>query len=162
VIWVMKRLLPAVAAFLLVPAGAAVAIDRSQWPQINGKTLTEHGPPGSHFVLRGDKHRHNMLLGGYGNDTIYGGEVGDVIWADDRPSGQPANQVTTIYAGNGKNFIYASHGTNFIFTGTGPSAVLAHYGRGTITCGSSLVTVTVSHMSRPHYELPGCRHVSFD
>jgi len=157
----VKRLLALATIFLAVPVTVAGAIDRSQWPHINGKTLIEQGPAGSHHVLRGDPHRHNLLLGGYANDTIYGGDVGDVIWADQRPSGQPANQRTTIYAGNGKNFIYASHGINTIFTGSGPSVVLAHYGRGTITCGSAAVQVTVSHMSRAHYKLPGCRHISF-
>ena len=159
---VLKRLLPLTAALLLLPVAiAGAAIDRSLWPHINGKKLTEHGRPGSHHVMRGDAHKHNLILGGYGDDTIYGGQVGDVIWADARPSGQPANQRTTIYAGNGRNFIYASHGTTTIFTGSGPSVVLAHYGRGTITCGSAAVQVLVSHQSRPHWRLVGCRHVGF-
>jgi hypothetical protein len=159
----VKRLLIIAAVLALVPtAVAAAGIDRSLWPHINGRTLIEHGAPGTHHVMRGDRNRHNMLLGGYADDTIYGGNVGDVIWADQNPSGQPASQHTTIYAGNGRNFLYASHGTTIIYTGTGPSVVLAHYGGGVIHCGSALVQVTVSHMSRPHYRLPGCRHVSFD
>ncbi len=161
----MKRLLCTLLALLLLllPSTVALAsIDRAQWPRIDGKLRIAHGGPGSREVMRGDPNRHNMLLGGYGNDTIYGGNVGDVIWGDYHPSGQPTSQVVTIYAGNGRNFIYASHGTNFIYTGSGPSTVLAHYGSGTIHCGSALVQVTLSHVSRPRYRLAGCRRVGFD
>jgi hypothetical protein len=157
---VKRALCLAAALSLLLSATAVGQIDRSLWPRINGKTVTEHGRPGSHHVLRGYKNRHNMLLGGAADDTIYGGDVGDVIWADQHPN-QPPNQHTTIYAGNGRNFIYASHGSNIIYTGTGPTQVLAHYGYGVIHCGSARVQVAVSHVSRPHYRLPGCRHVGY-
>ncbi|HEX4110873.1 MAG TPA: hypothetical protein VHX88_22280 [Solirubrobacteraceae bacterium] len=159
----MRRLILTTLLALLVPATVALAeASHAGWPQINGVRLMDKGPPGESHVLRGDPSKHNELLGGYGNDTLYGGQAGDVLWADYQPSGQPANQVTTIYAGNGKNFIYASHGTNYIFTGTGPSSVLAHYGRGVIHCQSARVSVTVSHISRAHYKLPGCKHIHID
>jgi RTX calcium-binding nonapeptide repeat (4 copies) len=159
----MKRLLPtALLVLLLVPAGALAAADRGAWPHINGKLVIDHGPPGSHRIMHGDANRHNELLGGYGNDTIYGGNAGDVIWADYHPSGQPASQHVTIYAGNGRNFIYASHGENTIYTGSGPTFVLAHFGRGTIVCGSAAVRVTLGAAVRSRYHLQGCRHVSYD
>lgn len=131
------------------------------WPKIDGRLIIDKGPAGGHRVLRGLLHKHNELLGGYGNDTIYGGQAGDVLWADYHPSGQPTSQVTHIYAGNGKNFIYASHGRNIINTGTGPSVVHAHFGRGEIHCGSARTTVFLSHKDRRSYRLTGCKRISF-
>jgi len=159
----VKFLLATVLAVLLLPIAIAVGeASHAGWPHINGKLVMDKGPASQQHVLRGVPNRHNELLGGYGNDTIYGGNAGDVLWADYQGSGQPPQQTTTIYAGNGKNFIYTSHGTNTIFTGTGPSVVLAHFGHGTIHCGSALVQVTVSHVSRRLYQLPGCRHITFN
>jgi Ca2+-binding RTX toxin-like protein len=113
------------------------------------------------MTITGLKNRHNELLGGAGNDTIYGGDAGDVIWGDYKPDDQPTTQVDHIYAGNGDDFIYASHGTNYIFTGGGRDMVHAHFGRGEIHCGSAQDIVFVSHVSLPGYKLFGCRHVSF-
>jgi hypothetical protein len=104
---------------------------------------------------------HNELLGGHGNDTIYAGPTGDVIWGDYKPSGQPTTQVDGLYGGPGADFIYASHGTNEISTGTGRDTVHAHFGRGEIHCGSPDAVVYISHRSRRRYKLFGCAHVSF-
>src|SRR4051812_16657008 len=62
---------------------------------------------------------HNELLGGHGNDALYAGPWGDVLWADYKPSGQPGTQVDQVFGGNGRDFIYASHGTNTIAAGGG-------------------------------------------
>ncbi len=43
---------------------------------------------------------HNELLGGHGNDTIFAGPQGDVIWGDYKPSGQPSSQVDRLTGGN--------------------------------------------------------------
>jgi Ca2+-binding RTX toxin-like protein len=104
---------------------------------------------------------HNELLGGHGNDTIYAGPNGDVIWGDYKPSGQPTTQVDRLYGGSGADFVYASHGTNEIYTGTGGDTVHAHFGRGEIHCGSPSAVVYLSRRSRPGYKLFGCAHVSF-
>lgn len=154
-----RPLLIAAALLALPVLPAAVALgdaSHAGWPQINGKTIINSHDLNE--VIRGDKNKHNELLGGNGNDTIYGGEAGDVIWGDYKPSGQPTTQVDRIYAGNGKNFIYTSHGTNIVYTGSGPSIVHAHFGRGVIHCGSAAVTVEVTHHS--HYQLlGGCKRL---
>ncbi len=128
------------------------------WPP-NMHLAMDAGPPGQKHVLRGLRRRHNELLGGYGNDTIYGGPRGDVIWGDYHPSGQRSSEVDTIYAGDGQNFIYTSHGTNNVWTGSSPKTfVLAHYGRGVIHCGSPLQNVQAARRSA--YRFVGCGHVS--
>src|SRR6476619_2615851 len=74
------------------------------WPP-NEHLVMDRGPAGRSHTLRGVVDRHNYLLGGYGNDTIYGGEAGDVIWGDYHPTGE-SRQTAVIHAGNGKNYIY--------------------------------------------------------
>jgi hypothetical protein len=151
---------PALLAALLPAAVALASTSHAGWPvvaradlQINrtnaDKTTTAH--PGV----------HNELLGGHGNDTLNGGDAGDVLWGDFNPGGQPTTQVDHINAGAGKDFIYASHGTNIIFTGAGADVVHAHYGRGEIHCGSRAAIVYLSHKSRPHYKLSGCKRISY-
>jgi hypothetical protein len=104
---------------------------------------------------------HNELLGGHGNDTIYAGPNGDVIWGDYKPSGQPTTQVDQLFGGPGADFIYASHGLNQIDTGTGRDTVHAHFGHGQIRCGSPDAVVYLSRRSSRQYKLVGCAHVSF-
>ena len=70
-------------------------------------------------VVVTSKAGHNELLGGHGNDALYAGPWGDVLWADYKPSGQPTTQVDQVFGGNGKDFIYASHGTNTISAAAG-------------------------------------------
>jgi Ca2+-binding RTX toxin-like protein len=100
--------------------------------------------------------RHHELLGGHGNDRIYGGNGGDVIWGDYKPSGQPLTQHDRIYGGTGNDFIYASHGFNFIHTGGGRDIVHARYGSGDIYCDSSMTIVNLSKRSQRRYHLHGC------
>ena len=52
--------------------------------------VMDKGPGGADATCcTGRRDVHNYLLGGYGNDTIYGGNAGDVIWGDYHPSGWP-------------------------------------------------------------------------
>ncbi|HST56225.1 MAG TPA: hypothetical protein VLJ42_10095 [Solirubrobacteraceae bacterium] len=104
---------------------------------------------------------HDELLGGHGNDRIYAGPEGDVLWGDYKPSSQPTTQTDHLFGGPGNDFIYASHGINDIDTGPGRDIVHAHFGRGRITCGSSATIVFLSHKSRPHYRLTGCKRISY-
>jgi hypothetical protein len=146
-----------VAMLLAAPGATVVDADTSHagWPHIDGKLVINSQD--SNETIRGTPDKHNELLGGNGNDTIYGGEVGDVIWGDYKPSGQPTTQVDYIYAGNGPNFLYASHGTNYVHTGKGKTVVHAHFGRGIVYCESAQVVVYTTHHSG--YKLRGCRHV---
>jgi hypothetical protein len=150
----------AVGAVAIPLAVAQASTSHAGWPpilrqneQINrtsaNTTLTAH--PGV----------HNELLGGNGNDTIVGGDAGDVMWGDYLPGNQPTTQVDTMTGGAGNDFFYASHGLNIISTGGGMNVVHAHYGHGTITCGSRSDIVYLSHKSRPGYKLIGCRHISY-
>jgi hypothetical protein len=155
----VRRTILALTVALAAPATCAAKTSHEGWPEIDGVLrMHKHDESG---VLRGRKHRHNELLGGHGDDTIYAGDAGDVLWGDYKPSGQPTTQVDRIYGGAGKDFIYASHGRNVIFTGGGPDVVHAHFGRGEIHCASRAVIVYLSHRSRPRYRLFGCRRISY-
>ena len=114
-------------------------------------------------TLVGEADVHNWLLGGYGNDTIFGGERGDVIWGDYHPEGEPPDQTVVIHAGNGRNFIYANDTHNYVWTGTDPFTVVHAYNPGTsgiIHCQSSGVVVYLSKISERSFKLHGCHHIS--
>jgi Ca2+-binding RTX toxin-like protein len=103
---------------------------------------------------------HNELLGGHGNDTIFAGPQGDVLWGDYKPSGQPSTQVDRLSGGNSRDFIYASHGTNIIRAGGGNDWVKAHYGRGIIDCGGGTDILYVSRRAQKSYKITHCETIS--
>ncbi len=145
---------------LALTASAAAMTSHAGWPR-NEHLVMDKGPAGQSNVLTGVNGVHNYLLGGYGNDTIYGGDSGDVIWGDYHPSGE-SHQTAIIHAGNGKNYIYANDTVNYVWTGTNPQTVVhAHENSGVIHCENPQQTVYTSHHALPHYKLEGCRHVSF-
>lgn len=155
----MRKLALTVVLALLIPAAIVAAkASHAGWPHIDGRLVINSRD--ANETIRGLPDKHNELLGGNGDDTIDGGNVGDVLWGDYKPSGQPAAQSDTVHAGAGNDFIYTSHGTNRIWTGGGRDVVHAHFGRGEIHCQSATVTVFVSHRSRRAYRLFGCRHVA--
>jgi len=143
-------------------AAPAVAMtSHAGWPS-DEHLIMDRGPAGAHNVLVGRPDVHNYLLGGYGDDTIYGGSAGDVIWGDYHPSGWPSFQTAIIHAGNGRNFIYANDTVNYVWTGTNPGTVVhAHENSGVIHCENPNIVVFTSHRALPHYKLDGCRHISF-
>jgi hypothetical protein len=147
---------------LLAGTPTALAMtSHAGWPA-NQHLVMDKGPAGRQHVLVGRPHVHNYLLGGYGDDTIYGGNAGDVIWGDYHPSGWPSSQVAVIHAGNGKNYIYANDTYNYVWTGTNPLTVVhAHEDSGIIHCENPHIVVYTSHHALPHYVLHGCRHISF-
>jgi hypothetical protein len=156
-----RALLAVVVLVVLTAAPATAMTSHAGWP-LDQHLVMDHGPAGRANVLRGRAGLHNYLLGGFGNDTIYGADTGDVIWGDYHPSGWPAHQTAVIHAGNGRNVIYANDTVNYVWTGTDRATVVhAHEGSGVIHCQSAGIVVFTSHHALPHYRLDGCRHVSF-
>ena len=169
----MHHFAGAIAALLLVLALAATVYgDASHegWPT-NGcsyrtapdRTGARHGRGPGCGVYRSHNEDQNgvlegtgeidELLGGHGDDLIYGRGAGDVIWGDFRPSDQPTGQLDKLYGGDGNDFIYVSHGTNRVFGGDGNDTIRAHYGRGgTIDCGSGTDRLHLSHRSERRYD----------
>src|SRR5271166_4594194 len=157
----MSGMAPPYRAPLRKLAWALAMTSHAGWPP-NQHLVMDNGPAGRHNVLVGRSNRHNYLLGGYGDDTIYGGAAGDVIWGDYHPSGWPSFQTGVIHAGEGKNFIYANDTVNYVWTGTDPQTVVhAHENSGVIHCENPAIVVFTSHAALPHYRLEGCRRVSF-
>jgi Ca2+-binding RTX toxin-like protein len=113
----------------------------------------------AHLVVKNVR-VHNELLGGHGNDKIYAGPAGDVLWADYKPSGQPTSQVDLVVGGAGRDFIYASHGRNTIQAGAGNDWLKAHYGRGSIDCGPGRDLLYVSRKAQKHYTIKNCETIS--
>jgi hypothetical protein len=151
----------ALLASLALAAGAGAMTSHAGWPR-DEHLVMDRGPAGRSNTLVGASAKHNYLLGGYGDDTIYGGDAGDVIWGDYHPSGWPARQTAVIHAGDGRNFIYANDTVNYVWTGTNPATVVhAHEGSGVIHCESPRIVVFTSHHAKPHYKLDGCRRISF-
>jgi Ca2+-binding RTX toxin-like protein len=141
----------------LVAAGAPAKTSHEGWPKIDGvlfinrtdKDVTRHGTA-----------RSDELLGGHGNDTLYGEDDSDVLWGDHKPSGQTGDQFDHLFGGAGRDFIYASHGKNTIDAGPGNDWLKAHYGRGTIDCGSGKDVLYVSHRAQKKYKIRHCETIS--
>jgi Ca2+-binding RTX toxin-like protein len=147
--------IPAIA----LPAAAVAKTSHAGWPKIDGLLKIDHSDAG--ITYTGLANKHNELLGGHGSDTLNAGKIGDVLWGDFNPSGQPTTQTDRINGGAGKDFIYASHGKNVIKTGGGADQIHAHFGHGSITCASTKATVFLSHRSQKLYRLHGCPKISF-
>jgi RTX calcium-binding nonapeptide repeat (4 copies) len=146
-------------ALAFVPCAVAMT-SHAGWPP-DQHLVMDKGPVGRSNKLVGKDGVHNYLLGGYGNDTIYGGDSGDVIWGDYHPSGE-SRQTAVVHAGDGANFIYANDTVNYVWTGTNPRTVVhAHEDSGVIHCENPHIVVFTSHHALPHYKLDGCRHISF-
>jgi hypothetical protein len=124
----------------------------------------DKGPPGASHTLLGLKNVHNWLLGGYGNDTIYAGNRGDVIWGDYHPEGQPESQISRLHGGAGADWIYSSHGYDEIWTGAGDDHLALVYGHGVVFCdGGGLKTFVMRYLpqNRP-WKLVDCSHKVID
>ena len=161
----LSNLRPLLAAPLIATVAlAAPALSMTShagWPA-DQHLVMDRGAAGRHHTLIGRTRVHNYLLGGYGDDTIYGGQAGDVIWGDYHPSGWPSRQTAVIHAGNGKNFIYSNDTVNYVWTGTNPATVVhAHENSGVIHCQNPGIIVFTSHHALPHCRLDGCRRISF-
>jgi Ca2+-binding RTX toxin-like protein len=178
------------AAVLLTPAAASANTSHEGWPKIDGVLLMNKrdqsrpldARPG-HDLFGGTDasyscdglhknrscaHRtgtiarrgHNELLGGHGNDVVFAGPRGDVIWGDYKPSGQPTTQVDRLYGGGSRDFIYASHGTNIIRAGGGNDYIKAHFGKGIIDCGGGRDRLFISRRAQKSYKIRHCDKIS--
>jgi len=158
----LTRVLLAVLVSTLCLAVPALAMtSHAGWPPDQHLEM-DKGSAGEHHTLVGLPGVHNYLLGGYGDDTIYGGNAGDVIWGDYHESGWPSTQTAIIHAGDGPNFIYANDTYNYVWTGTNPDTVVhAHENSGVIHCENPAIVVFTSHRALPHYKLDGCHRISF-
>ena len=58
---------------LVFAASAAAMTSHAGWPPLQHLEM-DKGPAGRHHALIGRSSVHNYLLGGYGDDTIYGGD----------------------------------------------------------------------------------------
>jgi hypothetical protein len=157
---VRSVLLAAACLTLATAPGALAMASHEGWPRT---THHEGHPNNESGTLRGLKQQHNMLLGGDGNDAIWAGELGDVIWGDSHPGGQPSSQHDYLHGGPGEDWLYASHGFNEIWTGAGNDHVALVYGYGTVFCdGRGLKTLVVRYLPQNrHFRLVGCAHVAF-
>jgi hypothetical protein len=141
----------------------AAEANHEGWPRDECLKM-DKGPTGLSHMLVGLEHVHNWLLGGYGNDTIFGGDDGDVIWGDYHPEGQPESQSDYIHGGAGEDWIYSSHGYNEIWTGAGNDHLALVYGHGTVFCnGPGVKTFVMRYLpqNRP-WKLVGCSHKVLD
>jgi hypothetical protein len=153
--------LACVAAVLVGGAAAHGMASHEGWPN----TTRHVGHPNNESgVMRGLDGRHNLLLGGDGDDTIWAGDEGDVIWGDSHPGGQPPTQNDLLHGGPGADWLYSSHGHNAIWTGAGNDHVALVYGYGTVYCdGPGLKTLVVRYLpSNRRFRLVGCAHVRLD
>ncbi len=145
------------------PRAVVALADHAGWPQDQCLKM-DKGPSGLSHTLVGLAHVHNWLLGGYGNDTIYAGDAGDVIWADYQPEGQQESEHDYIHGGAGEDWIYSSHGYNEIWTGAGNDHLALVYGHGVVFChGGGLKTFVMRYLpqNRP-WKLIGCSHKVID
>jgi hypothetical protein len=183
-------LVAALLAVLLGPVAASANTSHEGWPRITGVLLMNKqdqsrpldARPGHDLFGGADpsyscdgvhKNRscasgsgsvarrgHNELLGGHGNDVIYAGPQGDVIWGDYKPSGQPASQIDRLNGSGSRDIIFASHGTNIIRAGGGDDWVKAHFGRGIVDCGGGHDVLYVSRRAQKSYKIRHCETIS--
>jgi hypothetical protein len=142
---------------LVCPAIGHAEASHAGWPRIGH---LEGHPNGESGVLRGLNGMHNLLLGGPGNDTVWAGDDGDVIWGDASATDQPTTQRDFLHGGPGNDWIYASHGYNVIWTGAGEDHLALVYGYGIVYCnGPGLKTLVMRYLSENrHWRLVGCDH----
>jgi hypothetical protein len=145
------------------PLATVAEANHEGWPADECLKM-DKGTAGFTHTLLGLEHVHNWLLGGYGNDTLYAGERGDVLWGDYHPEGQSEGQRSYIHGGGGEDWIYSSHGYNEIWTGAGDDHLALVYGHGIVYCnGKGVKTFVMRYLpqNRP-WTLVGCAHKVID
>ena len=154
----LAALVVCLSLLVAIPVAVDAKTSHAGWPRINGKFRKDsHDRNKTYYGTK----RHDELLGGHGNNKLYGGGQADVLWGDYKPSGWPASQSDHIYGGKGDDFIYASHSFNHIEGGPGADTIHAHFGYGSVDCGDGEDLLYLSHRSRPKYKLTGCERISY-
>jgi Ca2+-binding RTX toxin-like protein len=155
---VLRRLILLSALTLLTSAGIAYAgAPKGDWPKIDGKLWVNRNDRDAthHGTARNDE-----LLGGHGDDTIYGEGGSDVIWGDQKASGNTTHQHDRLFGGPGNDWIYGSHGYNAIQGGAGNDTIRVWFGRGFVNCGPGKDILYVSRKSGPHVKRKHCETIS--
>lgn len=156
----LSTILGVVASIALMTCSWASGMaSHAGWPPIGH----HHGHPDNESgTMRGWRRVHNELLGGDGNDTVYAGEEGDVIWGDSHAGDQPTTQRDYLHGGPGSDWLYASHGHNVIWTGAGRDHVALVYGYGTVYCnGPGHKTLVMRKLPQNrHWKLVQCGNVT--
>ncbi|MCW3040129.1 MAG: calcium-binding protein [Solirubrobacterales bacterium] len=129
------------------------------WPTIDRANVHIAGPSGG--IMRGPQDSSSELLGFHGSDTLYGGDVGDVLWGDYIGENQPVGQVDKLYGAGGSDFLYSSHGRNTIDGGPGNDAIKVRYGRGSVNCGSGRDIVYVPKSRKRNWTFAGCEKFEY-
>jgi Ca2+-binding RTX toxin-like protein len=140
-------------------AGVAMAgAPKDDWPNINGElwiNTYDFDIPHTGTTL------NDELLGGHGDDTIYGRSGADVIWGDHKATGNTASQSDSVRSGPGADWIYASHGRNTIYGGAGDDTIRVWFGRGFVDCGAGDDDILyVSRRTDPKVKRRHCETVS--
>jgi Ca2+-binding RTX toxin-like protein len=154
---VIRPFLLAVAVLALGAVVAPAKTSHDGWPTFDGTVYINHDDAN---VTKHGTSKSDELLGGHGNDQLYGEGAADVLWGDQKPSGQPTTQFDHLYGGAGGDFIYASHGHNVIDAGADNDYVKAHYGYGTIDCGAGKDQLYISHKAQKKYTIKHCETIS--
>ncbi len=147
---------------LLACAGTALAeANHTGWPH---QEHHEGHPNNESGVMRGQEGVHNYLLGGGGNDTIYAGNDGDVIWGDSHPADSPRASATSYTAARVKTG--STRATAKTRSGPAPATTTSRSSTATAPCsatGPGLKTLVMRYLpqNRP-WKLVGCDHKVID
>jgi Ca2+-binding RTX toxin-like protein len=154
----LRRTLILVSIATVAFAGVAWATPKDDWPTIDGELwINADDLDTSH--AGGPK--NDELLGGHGDEVIYGRGGHDVIWGDHKATGNTKRQKDTIRGGAGRDWNYASHGRNTIHGGAGQDTIRVWFGRGFVDCGSGGNDILyVSKTQDKKVERRNCERVS--
>jgi Ca2+-binding RTX toxin-like protein len=126
-----------------VPSGIPTGYQGVAVLSDNGQTLTmAYGD----YAVRVDRGGPHTIIGGSGNDTIYGGNGPELLIGG---SGADlifgGNGPDTIQGGSGSETIYGGNGGDVITGGSGADVIHGGNGRDTITGGSGPDTIYAGH-----------------
>ena len=156
----LRHLAALIVTLALLPVVPAVASKtrREDWPETNGRfRIDKHDRNKTYYGTA----KHDRLLGGHGNNHLYGGDQSDVLWGDYKPCCWPTRQSDHIEGGGGDDFIFASHSFNHLEGNEGNDFIRAHFGYGSVDCGPGNDLLIVSHRSKPKYKIKNCERVRF-